>query len=349
MMSFAGWEIPVQYESTLKEHFAVRQTAGLFDVSHMGQLEIMGKDALKMSQKVTCNDVSRLSDGQAHYSAFLSPKGTFVDDIVVYRIHREHIFICVNAANKDKDVQWVMEHKEGNVEIVDQSNCYVQLAIQGPRAREILQPLTNTNLSNLGTYRFTYGRIQGSRALISRTGYTGEDGLELYLPPSSAESVWSELLELGRPMGLHLSGLAARNTLRLEVGYPLYGKDIDETTTPWEADLGRMVKLNKGIFIGREALVKLGVKEVKRKLVGFEMIDRGIARDHYPVYLDQEPVGKVSSGGFAPSLQKSIGLVYLPLAQTHIGQLLKVEVRGRRLLAKVVETPFYKRTTRLLS
>ncbi len=343
MVEFAGWEMPVQYDSALQEHRAVRSAAGIFDVSHMGEIEIKGTDALKMAQKVTCNDVARLADGQAQYSAFLYPEGTFVDDIILYRIHSEHIFICVNAANKDKDFDWVKSHEEGQVEILDRSDDFAQIALQGPRASEILQPLTDTDLSELSSFHFVQTEVGNARTLLSRTGYTGEDGFELYLPPEDAGRIWLALSEKGGALGLKPAGLAARNSLRLEMCYPLYGNDIDRTTTPWEAGLGWIVKLNKGDFIGRGSLESEKREGIKRKLVGFELVDRGIVRDHYPVYLEDDLLGPATSGGFSPSLEKSVGLVYVPVEIAKPGQPLQVEIRGRKLQAKVVETPFLKR------
>ncbi len=257
MVDFAGWEMPVHYGSALKEHLAVRKGAGVFDVSHMGEIEFIGPDALAMAQKVTSNDISRLSDGQAQYSAFLNPQGTFIDDIVVYRISDQHIFVCVNAANREKDYQWVKSQKEGRVDILDNSDSYVQLAIQGPQAEAVLQKLTDLDLSSIQYYGFTYGNVNDTRGLISRTGYTGEDGFEIYIPVEEAPSIWERLFQVGKPFEIMAAGLAARNTLRLEVAYCLYGNEIDETTTPWEAGLGWIVRLGKGEFIGHDTLEKL--------------------------------------------------------------------------------------------
>ena len=343
MVDFAGWEMPVDYGSTLREHLAVRESVGSFDVSHMGEIEMLGKDALSMAQKVTSNDVSRLQDGQAHYSAFLYPEGTFVDDIVLYRINSEHIFICVNAANREKDFQWVHQHREGKVEILDRGDAYAQLAIQGPQAEAVLQKLTNVDLSAIRTYWFSRGEVDGAASLISRTGYTGEDGFEIYIPPKAAPAIWEKLLRVGKPFGITPAGLAARNTLRLEMAYSLYGHEIDQTTNPWEANLAWIVKLEKGEFIGQAALERLKKAGPDRRLVGFEMVDRGIARDHYSVWVDGEKVSEVTSGSPAPSLGKHVGLTYLPIRYTEVEQLLEVEVRGKRLKAKVVSTPFHKK------
>jgi aminomethyltransferase len=343
MVDFAGWEMPVHYGSTLREHLAVRESVGIFDVSHMGEIEMLGKDALSMAQKVTSNDVSRLEDGQAQYSAFLNPEGTFVDDIVLYRLNSEHIFICVNAANREKDLQWVRRHQQGEVEILDRGDAYAQLAIQGPKAEAVLQQLTPVDLSTIRYYWFSRGKVEGVDSLISRTGYTGEDGFEIYILPEAATGIWDTLLQVGEPFGITPAGLAARNTLRLEMAYSLYGHEIDQTTTPWEANLAWIVKLDKDNFLGKEALERLKKAGPDRKLVGFEMIGRGIARDHYPVWIDGEQISEVTSGSPAPSLGKHVGLAYLPIQYTEIDQLLEVEVRGKRIQAKVVPTPFYKR------
>jgi aminomethyltransferase len=343
MVDFAGWEMPIHYGSTLREHLAVRESVGIFDVSHMGEIEIIGKDALSLAQKITSNDISKLKDGQAQYSAFLYPEGTFVDDIVLYRINSEHIFMCVNAANREKDFQWVRQHQEGEVEILDQGDAYAQLAIQGPQAETVLQELTNVDLSAIQTYWFSRGEIDGVASLISRTGYTGEDGFEIYIPPNTAPPIWEKLLSVGEPFEITPAGLAARNTLRLEMAYSLYGHEIDQTTNPWEANLAWIVKMGKSDFIGKEALARLKIVGPDRRLVGFEMVDRGIARDHYPVWIEGKKVSEVTSGSPAPSLGKHVGLAYLPIRHAEVEQLLEVEVRGKRLKAKVVSTPFYKK------
>ena len=343
MVDFAGWEMPVQYAGTLKEHLAVRTAAGLFDVSHMGQIEIRGPKALDFTQSMTCNDLSRLTDGQAQYSALLYPEGTFVDDVVIYRIHAGHLLLCVNASNREKDYQWLLEHRHGDVEIRDASDEYAQLALQGPRSQEILQRLTLLDLDALPYYWFTRGRVAGADCLVSRTGYTGEDGFELYLSPSEAAKVWDALLDAGKPAGIRPAGLAARNTLRLEVRYLLYGNDIDETTNAWEAGLGWIVDLGQGPFVGREGLFRIRQEGPTRKLVGFEITGRGIARDHDPVLIGGAPSSQVSSGSYSPYGKKSIGLVYLPVEKAVPGQELEIENRRRLLPAVVVKTPFYRR------
>lgn len=343
MVDFAGWEMPVQYASALKEHLAVRKAAGLFDVSHMGQIEIRGSDALEFTQQMTCNDAWRLQDGQAQYSALLYPEGTFVDDIVIYRIHARHLLLCVNASNQEKDIQWLLEHRRGDVEIRDASDDYAQLALQGPRSQEILQPLTRLNLDALPYYRFTLGRVADADCLVSRTGYTGEDGFELYLAPPKAARVWDALLDTGRPAGLQPAGLAARNTLRLEVRYLLYGNDIDETTNAWEAGLGWIVDLDQGPFVGRESLFRIRQEGPARKLVGFQIKGRGIARDHDPVILEGFRPSQVSSGSYSPSRKKGIGLAYVPAEMAKPGQEFVIDNRGRPRPAVVVKTPFYQR------
>jgi aminomethyltransferase len=344
MVDFAGWEMPVQYAGTLKEHLAVRTAAGLFDVSHMGQIEIRGSDALEFTQHMTCNDASRLENGQAQYSALLYPEGTFVDDVVIYRIHARYLLLCVNASNREKDYQWLLEHRHGDVEIRDTSDEYAQLALQGPRSQEILERLTLLDLDALPYYWFTRGRVAGADCLVSRTGYTGEDGFELYLSPSEAAKVWDALLDAGKPAGIRPAGLAARNTLRLEVRYLLYGNDIDETTNAWEAGLGWIVDMDQGPFSGRESLYRIRQEGPARKLVGFEITGRGIARDHDPVLIDGARSSQVSSGSYSPSGKKSIGLVYLPVEKAVPGQELEIENRRRLLPAVVVKTPFYRRS-----
>lgn len=344
MVDFGGWDMPVTYAGTIDEHMAVRTAAGLFDVSHMGEIEVRGPEALALVQHVTTNDAAKLVDNQAHYSGLLYPTGTFVDDLLVHRFNGEHFLLCVNATNTDKDFQWIVENtKQFDAEVTNTSANYTQLALQGPRALEMLQPLTDADLHAIKYYWFTRGAVDGVPAIIARTGYTGEDGVELYFDPAASERVWDKLLDVGRPLGLQPCGLAARNTLRLEAKMALYGHEIDDTTTPFEADLAWMVKLNKGDFIGRDALVAQKARGVTRKLVGFEVIERGIARDGYAVFLNGARVGHVTSGSPAPYLKKNIGLTYLPVGHTAVGTRIEVDVRGRRVAAEVVPTPFYKR------
>jgi aminomethyltransferase len=342
LVDFAGWELPVQYRSALEEHHAVRTRVGVFDVSHMGQIEITGPNAFDFAQKVTCNDIGKIVDGRAQYSAFLTPKGTFVDDIVVYRYSEERIFICVNAATREKDFSWLQSQNTENAEIQDLSDSFAQIAVQGPRAEDTLQKLTDLDLSEIKPFRFVEGNLAGYQMMISRTGYTGEDGFEFYLRHDRSKPVWEKIFEAGKSYGISPAGLAARNTLRLEMCYSLYGNDIDEDHTPLEARLGWIVKLEKD-FIGKNALLKQKEEGIQKLLSGYEMIDPGIARDGYEVFIDNHGVGRITSGGFSPSLKKSVGLVYLPADRSQPGQEIEIGIRGKRRLARVVKTPFYKR------
>lgn len=346
MIDFGGWDMPVQYPAgTIEEHLAVRNAAGIFDVSHMGEIEIRGPQALALVQRLTTNDASKLADGQAQYTGLLYPQGTFVDDILVHRFAEDHYFLCVNASNTPKDFAWIESHAGAfDCQAADVSGDYSQIAVQGPAALDLLKPLCDVDLTSLKYYWFTRGRVDGVSAIIARTGYTGEDGVEIYLPPAEAARVWDRILEAGKPFGLQPCGLAARNTLRLEAKMALYGNDIDDTVTPYEADLGWIVKLGKGDFIGRDRLVEQKEKGVTRKLAGFEVLDKGIARDHYPVWIDGREVGLVTSGSPAPFLKKNIGLAMLPIEHTALGTRFEIDVRGRRITAEVVPTPFYKRS-----
>jgi aminomethyltransferase len=345
MVPFGGWDMPVQYAGTIEEHLAVRTAVGLFDVSHMGEVEVRGPQALQLVQHISSNDASKLKVGQAHYSGLLYPSGTFVDDLLVHKLSDEHFLLCINASNTEKDSDWITNNtRQFEAEAVNTSDSYTQLAIQGPQALATLQPLADVDLSTIKYYWFTHGKVDGVPALIARTGYTGEDGFEIYFDPNESERVWDKLLESGKQYGIQPCGLAARNTLRLEAKMALYGNDIDDTTTPFEADLAWIVKLQKGDFIGRDALIKQRDEGLKRKLVGFEMLERGIAREHYPVFIGETQVGQVTSGSPAPFLKKNIGLAYLPIEQTAVGTKFEVEIRGKRAAAQVVETPFYKRS-----
>lgn len=345
MVDFGGWDMPVQYSGTIAEHMAVRTAAGIFDVSHMGEIEIKGPQSLALVQHLTSNDASKLADGQIQYSGLMMPAGTFVDDILVHRFGPEHYFLCVNASNTDKDFDWIQSHAQGfDTEVTNLSPKYSQLAIQGPKALEIMQPLIDVELAPIKYYWFTTGHVDGVPAIIARTGYTGEDGVEIYFEPSESERIWDKILESGKPHGLIPCGLAARNTLRLEAKMALYGHEIDDTTTALEADLAWICKLGKGEFLGRDVLVEQKEKGLRRKLVGFEVTDKGIARDGYPVFIDGQQVGYVTSGSPAPLLKKNIGLAYLPIEHNAIGTKFEIDVRGRRLAAEVVPTPFYKRS-----
>jgi aminomethyltransferase len=346
MVAFSGWDMPVEYSGVVDEHVAVRTRAGIFDVSHMGEIEIAGKDALAALQRVTSNDASKLRVGQAQYSALLTAHGTFIDDLLVYRFASEHFLLVVNAANTAKDYTWIGEQVAslGDVVVVDASSRYALLALQGPAALEVLQPLTGADLQGLPYYAFTHGEVASVRATISRTGYTGEDGFEVFVAPQSADRIWQALLDAGRHVDLIPVGLGARDTLRLEASLRLYGNDIDDTTTPLEAGLGWMVGWNKADFTGAEVLRKQKASGVSRKLVGFEVVDRGIARGGYAVWMGDEKAGVVTSGTHAPFLKKAIGMAYLPSERTAPNTELDVDIRGRRTRARVVPMPFYKRS-----
>lgn len=350
MVNFAGWDMPVEYSGPpagragiIPEHRAVRTAAGLFDVSHMGEIEIRGRQALDLVQQATCNDAGKLSVGQAQYSALLTERGTFVDDLVVHKLSDAHYLLCVNAANREKDFEHIRRQNRFEAEVQNTSDDYTQLALQGPKAAEILAPLTSVELAKLKSFRFVHGPVCGVECLLARTGYTGEDGFELYFDPGDSEKVWTALLEAGRKHGLVPCGLGARNTLRLEVCYPLYGHELDEDTTVWEANLGWICKLNKGEFTGRPALLAQKEKGVERKLAGFEMRERGIARDGYPVLIGGREIGRVTSGSPAPFLQKNIGLTYVPVEKSGAGTRLAIQIRGQPVAAEIVPTPFYQR------
>jgi aminomethyltransferase len=347
MIEFFGWEMPVEYKGIIEEHLAVRTAAGLFDVSHMGEILISGKDALALVQHLTPNDAGRLSLYQAQYTALTTPQGTFIDDLLVYYLGPEEYLLVINAANTDKDYAWVVAHQAGFDAVVENaSDRYSQLALQGPRAQEILQPLTDVNLSDLKSFRAGRGKVAGVDALVSRTGYTGEDGFEIYMTAAEPAAVWDEIIRAGSPHGLHPVGLGARDTLRLEAGLMLYGNDIDETTTALEADLKWIIKFKKGGFLGRDVLERQLADGIKRKIVGFELREKGIPRPHYPVYAEGQKEGEVTSGTYAPYLKKSIGLVYLPIEHTEIGLDIEVGIRDKRVAAVVIPTPFYRRETR---
>ncbi len=345
MVEFAGWEMPVEYAGITQEHRAVRTAAGLFDVSHMGEIEVRGPQALALLQFVTSNDASRLSDFQAQYTALMYPQGSAVDDCIVHRLAQSHYFICVNAANTEKDFEWIVGHNQFDAEAHNVSSDYSQLALQGPRAAQILKKVLRqpADLLELGPFRFCRTKCCGVEGMLARTGYTGEDGFEFYFAPAESEKVWNGLLEAGKPEGLAPAGLGARNTLRLEAAYPLYGHELDPETTLLEANLGWISKLEKGEFLGRQALLAQKQHGVRKKLVGFEMVERGIARDGYKVLVNGQPVGRVTSGSPAPFLEKNIGLAYLPPEQAEVGREIQIDVRGKPLAARQVHLPFYKR------
>jgi aminomethyltransferase len=345
MVPFAGWEMPVEYSGLIGEHLAVRKAAGLFDVSHMGELEVAGPGALAFLQRVTSNDVAKLADGQAQYSALPLANGAPVDDVIVLRRAADRFLVVANASNVEKDYQHLLAQRGGDVDVRNRSDEFALLAVQGPRAMDILGPLTTVDLPSLRYYHFAEGQVDGQEAIVSRTGYTGEDGFELFVSPEAAPGLWRKLIETGGPQGLVPAGLGARDTLRLEARMCLYGMDMDETTTLVEAGLGWIVSLdpNKGDFPGRAVLEAQKKGGPPRKLVGFEVLGRGIARHGYAVLVNHHPVGAVTSGTYAPFVQKNIGLCYLPAAHAAVGTEFEVDVRGRPVPARVVPTPFYKR------
>jgi aminomethyltransferase len=340
MVDFGGWELPVQFTGVIEEHEAVRNGVGLFDVSHMGELTVKGPQALELLQRATCNDVAKLADGRAHYNGLLYPQGTFVDDILIYQIAPDDFFVVVNASNTDKDFEWLRDQaKDFDADVQNVSANYAQLAVQGPNAEKILQPMTDLNLADIKYYRFAQGRVDGAQAIVSRTGYTGEDGFEVYVSPDDGPRIMQKLIDAGaKPCGL-----GARDTLRLEAKMALYGNDIDDTTTPIQADLGWIVKLDKGDFAGRDVISREREEGPRRKLVGFEMVDRGIGRHGYPIVEGNEEIGVVTSGTHSPTLKKAIGLAYLPLDKSAQGTEFSVLIRGKEARARVVPTPFYKR------
>ena len=342
MIGFGGWDMPVEYASGISnEHHAVRTKAGLFDVSHMGEIEIAGVDALAVVQRITCNDASVLTVGQAQYSAITTEAGTVIDDILVYKLASTHYLLVVNASNIAKDQAWVANEisSVNDAVLVNSSSRYALLALQGPLAQKILQPLTGTELDSIPYYWFTNGEVANVRAMISRTGYTGEDGFELFIQPQAAVRVWDALLDVGaEPIGL-----GARDTLRLEAAMRLYGNDIDETTTVLEAGLGWIVGWQKQNFIGKDALITARETGLTRQLAGFEMIDRGIARQGYDVYSDERIVGSVTSGTQTPFLNKAIGMAYVPTELSKNETEIIINVRGRYLRARIIQMPFYKR------
>jgi aminomethyltransferase len=341
MVDFGGWELPVQYSGILEEHEAVRTRAGVFDVSHMGELVVRGPQALELLQRNTCNDLTKIGDGRAQYNGLLYPTGGFVDDILVYRNAPDDYFVVVNASNTDKDFEWLRDNSAGlDVDVRNVSADYAQLALQGPRSEQILQSMTDVDLAPMKYYRFATGIVDGAPAIVSRTGYTGEDGFEVYVAPDHGPRIMQRMIDAGAQP----CGLGARDTLRLEAKMALYGNDIDHTTTPIEADLASIVKLEKGDFNGRDVLEREKNEGPRRKLAGFEMVDRGIARHGYPVVDGSEEIGVVTSGTHSPTLKKSIGLAYLPLDKTAPGAEFMVLIRGKETRARVVPTPFYKRS-----
>jgi aminomethyltransferase len=341
MVPFGGWDMPVQYAGIIEEHKTVRRAAGLFDISHMGEFEVRGPDALAAVQRLVTNDASTLEIGQVQYAALCYPEGGIVDDLTVYRLAADHYMLVVNASNIDKDWAWVTSQSTGRAEWKNVSEQTALLAVQGPRAEALVGRLADRDVTAVPYYHFGRGAVAGVPAIISRTGYTGEDGFELYIPAGHAERLWAALLEAGRPDGLQPIGLGARDTLRLEMKYALYGNDIDQTTNPLEAGLGWVVKPAKGPFIGREAVEALRAKGVTRRLVGFAMAERAVPRHGYRLMAGGAPIGAVTSGSFGPSVERSIGMGYVPADRAAVGSELGVEIRGTTHAARVVKTPFH--------
>lgn len=342
IVDFGGWALPVQYTGIVEEHEHVRGAAGLFDVSHMGEITVKGRDAGSFIQKLVTNDISKAVDGQAVYSPMCDPDGGVVDDLLVYRLGAEDYLLVVNAANTDKDYAWVCEHLEGDVEAVNVSDQWAQLAVQGPKAQDILQKLTDYPLAEIRFYRFApHVRVAGYDALVSRSGYTGEDGFELYTNPQNAPALWNALLEAGRDDGLIPAGLGARDTLRFEAALPLYGQELSAEISPLEAGLQRFVKLDKQGFIGKDALARQAAEGLKRKLVGFEMVERGIPRSHYGIEKDGSPIGFVTTGSLSPTLKTVIGLALIQSEYASDGTEFDVVIRDKPVKARVIPIPFY--------
>jgi aminomethyltransferase len=344
MIEFAGWEMPVEYTGIRDEHLAVRNSVGLFDVSHMGEVEICGKEAALLCQWVTTNDIAKLRNFQAQYTLLCNPRGGVIDDIIVYKFSDERFFICVNAVNTVKDYEWIKGAKNKfKAEVMNKSFDFSQLALQGPDSQVILNSVIGEDLSTLRRFYCRLVKWNDVDLIVARTGYTGEDGFEVFLPWDSALSLWNEILEKGKPYGLLPCGLGARDTLRVEMGYPLYGHEIDEDTNPLEAGLSRFVRIEKGDFIGKEAILNVMQTGLKKKLIGFEMLERGIPRQGYSILKDSIVLGTVTSGTLSPSLGKPIGMGYLSRSDIEVGNEIQIEIRGTPRKAKIVSVPFYKK------
>jgi aminomethyltransferase len=343
MVPFGGWDMPVEYSGIIAEHMAVRTRAGLFDVSHMGRVEVEGSAALTLLQSVTSNDVSKLQDGQAQYTALLNERGGIVDDLLIHKVADGKYLLCVNASRREADLAWITRHNRSGAVVHNISDNTSQLALQGPRSIAILQPMTNVDLASIRYYWFTRGAVAGISCWVARTGYTGEDGFEMYIPAEESERLWKALLDAGAGEGILPCGLGARNTLRLEAGMLLYGNDMNEQTTPLEVGLGWVTKLDKGEFLGRSVLERQKREGVPAQLAGFRMTDRAIARDHAAVYREGARVGQVTSGSHVPYLKQNIGLAMLPSSLVKPGERIAIEIRGNMAAAEVVPTPFYRR------
>ena len=335
--------MPVQYSGVIEEHNAVRNTAGLFDVSHMGEIEIKGPKADKFLQSLVTNDITKLVDGKILYTVMCYENGGIVDDLLVHKKADNHYMLCVNASNIDKDYQWILKHQIDGAEVQNVSDETAQLALQGPSAQKILQQIADTDLADLKKFNFKNELLANVKVLIARTGYTGEDGFEIYFKSQDAEFLFRKILEIGKQDGIMPVGLGARDTLRLEMGYSLYDHEIDQNHNPLEANLGWAIKLDKGDFIGKQALIKIKEEGLKRKLVGFELIERGIPRAKYKLFKNNKETGEVVSGTFSPSLKKAIGTGYVASEYSEIGEKIEIDIRGKKVKGKVVKTPFYKK------
>lgn len=345
MVPFAGWEMPVQYTGVIEEHLAVRKSCGLFDISHMGEIEVSGLRATEAVDIMTTNDASKLKEGHVQYTLLCYPDGGVVDDITLYKFSDRKYIFCVNASNTEKDYNWIRENVGHFAEVKDISSYFGQLAIQGPLSQEVLQNICNLDLSLIRYYHFQNGNVLGADAVISKTGYTGEDGFEIYIPWDATITIWRGLMEAGNKFGIKPIGLGARDTLRLEMGFPLYGNELNGNTTPLEAGLHRFVRLDKGDFIGKDVLEKQARQGIDKKLVGFEMIEPGIPRSHYKVFAKDRAIGEVTSGTMSPFLGKAIGMGYVETEFSSIETGLAVEIRNKMVRAKVSKTPFYTRNT----
>jgi len=346
MVEFAGWDMPVQYKGVIEEHTAVRERCGLFDVSHMGEVLVTGPRALEALQRLCTNDLSQCKDGQAQYSALCDPQGFVIDDIIVYRFSAERLFVCVNASGREKDFAWMQEQSAGieGAHFSQESDAWAQLAVQGPKAAALVDGLCEPRVIELANYHFKTATVAGiAGCIVARTGYTGEDGFEIFCPPARATELWNALLGAGQSVGIAPCGLGARDSLRLEVAYRLYGNDMDAEHTPLEAGLGWIVKLDKpGGFIGADALRAQKAAGLARKLVGLKLTGKGIARHGYPVRAEgaEQPCGVVTSGTMSPKLKEAIALAYVPAALAKEGTRVEVEIRGKPVAAVVVKTPF---------
>ncbi|MBU7005760.1 glycine cleavage system aminomethyltransferase GcvT [Phosphitispora fastidiosa] len=344
IVEFGGWEMPIQYTGIIEEHNKCRTAAGIFDVSHMGEIDVQGPDALKFVNNLVTNDVAKMALKQCLYSPMCYENGGVVDDLLVYKMADDHYYIVVNAANTDKDYDWFLKNVKGmNVKVENISSQVVQIALQGPKAESILQKISDCDLSGIKYYWFDYGKVDGIDSIISRTGYTGEDGFEIYTKPEFGPKIWDKIMETGKDAGVAPIGLGARDTLRLEARLPLYGHEMSDSISPLEAGLGIFVKLNKEAFNGKDALAKQKEAGLKRKLVGFEMVARGIPRNEYTVSKGGQEIGWVTSGSFAPSLNKNIGMALVKAEYAVIDSELEVNIRNKGVKAKIVPTPFYKR------